>query len=143
MDGTPIAGAAAGLALLCLFATAACQDASGGGDAGSPATDAANRSNAANPADAAALESPVGQEAVVPPGAEETEARLATSPRHGEWVTVRTGPSDSVNAWVVFPERPDAAPVVLVVHEIFGLSHWVRAVADQLAADGFIAIAPD
>jgi carboxymethylenebutenolidase len=32
---------------------------------------------------------------------------------------------------------------VLVVHEIFGLSTWVRSVADQLAADGFIAIAPD
>jgi carboxymethylenebutenolidase len=44
---------------------------------------------------------------------------------------------------VVYPERNDAAPVVLVVHEIFGLSHWIRAVADQLAADGFIAIAPD
>jgi carboxymethylenebutenolidase len=33
--------------------------------------------------------------------------------------------------------------VVLVVHEIFGLSSWIRGVADQLAADGFIAIAPD
>jgi carboxymethylenebutenolidase len=43
----------------------------------------------------------------------------------------------------VYPERSTKAPVVLVVHEIFGLSSWVRAVADQLAADGFIAIAPD
>jgi carboxymethylenebutenolidase len=43
----------------------------------------------------------------------------------------------------VYPERRTKAPVVLVVHEIFGLSTWVRAVADQLAADGFIAIAPD
>lgn len=56
---------------------------------------------------------------------------------------IETGPADSVRAWVVYPERADAAPVILVVHEIFGLSHWVRAVADQLAADGFIAIAPD
>ena len=56
---------------------------------------------------------------------------------------IRTGPSDSVRAWVVYPERSAKAPVVVVVHEIFGLSSWVRGVADQLAADGFIAIAPD
>ena len=56
---------------------------------------------------------------------------------------IRTGPSDSVRAWVVYPERRTKAPVVVVVHEIFGLSSWVRGVADQLAADGFIAIAPD
>ena len=56
---------------------------------------------------------------------------------------IRTGPSDSVRAWVVYPERSTKAPVVVVVHEIFGLSTWVRGVADQLAADGFIAIAPD
>jgi carboxymethylenebutenolidase len=50
---------------------------------------------------------------------------------------------DSVRAWVVYPERSTKAPVVVVVHEIFGLSTWVRAVADQLAAEGYIAIAPD
>jgi carboxymethylenebutenolidase len=50
---------------------------------------------------------------------------------------------DSVRVWVVYPERSTNAPVVVVVHEIFGLSTWVRGVADQLAADGFIAIAPD
>jgi carboxymethylenebutenolidase len=58
-------------------------------------------------------------------------------------VTVRSGDGDSIRAWVVYPERSTKAPVVLVVHEIFGLSSWVRAVADQLAADGFIAVAPD
>ena len=50
---------------------------------------------------------------------------------------------DSVRVWVVYPERRSSAPVVIVVHEIFGLTTWVRGVADQLAADGFIAIAPD
>jgi carboxymethylenebutenolidase len=79
----------------------------------------------------------------LPAGAAEARVRLAASPRHGEWTTVRTGPADSVRAWVVYPERTARAPVVLVVHEIFGLSDWIRAVADQLAADGFIAIAPD
>ena len=79
----------------------------------------------------------------LPAGAAQARARLAASPRHGEWAMVRTGPADSVRAWVVFPERADKAPVVLVVHEIFGVSDWIRSVADQLAADGFIAIAPD
>jgi carboxymethylenebutenolidase len=46
-------------------------------------------------------------------------------------------------AWVVYPSTRQKAPVVVVVHEIFGLSTWVRGVADQVAADGFIAIAPD
>jgi carboxymethylenebutenolidase len=79
----------------------------------------------------------------LPAGWTEAAARLARSPRHGEYVMIRTGPSDSVRAWVVYPERSTKAPVVVVVHEIYGLSTWVRGVADQLAADGFIAIAPD
>lgn len=56
---------------------------------------------------------------------------------------IGTGSTDSVRAWVVYPERRERAPVVLVVHEIFGLSPWIRAVADQFAAEGFIAVAPD
>lgn len=79
----------------------------------------------------------------LPPDASGALARLASSPRHGEWVTIRTGSGDSLRAWVVYPERSTKAPVVVVVHEIFGLSSWIRSVADQLAADGFIAIAPD
>lgn len=83
------------------------------------------------------------QEAALPPGAEGASAALDDSPRHGEWVRIETGEGDSVRAWVVHPERDDAAPVVLVVHEIFGLTGWIRAVADQVAAEGFLAIAPD
>lgn len=79
----------------------------------------------------------------LPAGAADARERLAASPRHAEWVMVATGPADSVRAWVVYPERPDRAPVVLVVHEIYGLTDWIRAVADQLAAEGFIAITPD
>jgi carboxymethylenebutenolidase len=72
-------------------------------------------------------------------------ARLAASPRHGEWVKIawEPGSSDSLMAWIVYPKSSAKAPVVVVVHEIFGLASWVRAVADQAAADGFIAIAPD
>ena len=79
----------------------------------------------------------------LPPDASGAPGRLNSSPRHGEWVTIRTGNADSLRAWVVYPERSTKAPVILVVHEVYGLSSWVRSVADQLAADGFIAIAPD
>jgi carboxymethylenebutenolidase len=72
-------------------------------------------------------------------------ARLAASPRHAEWVKFASEPGskDSIMAWVVYPKTSGKAPVVVVVHEIFGLSTWVRSVADQVAAEGFIAIAPD
>jgi carboxymethylenebutenolidase len=84
-----------------------------------------------------------GQAAGSAPGAGDAQQRLAASSRHGEWVMVRTSATDSVRAWLVYPERRENAPVVVVIHEIFGLSNWVRSIADQLAADGFIAIAPD
>lgn len=77
------------------------------------------------------------------PGATEAPTQLTASPRHGEWITVATGPGDSVRAWVVYPERRTKAPVVIVVHEIYGLTPWIRSVADQLAAEGFVAVAPD
>ncbi len=69
-------------------------------------------------------------------------ARLAASPRKGEWAVIRAG-QDSVRAWVVYPARRQNAPVVVAIHDNQGLSNWIRSVADQLAADGFIAIAPD
>jgi len=79
----------------------------------------------------------------LPPGEDSAVARLNASPRHGEWVAYDAGGGDSVKAWVVYPERSDKAPVVVVIHEIFGLTDWIRSVTDQLAAEGFIAIAPD
>lgn len=87
-----------------------------------------------------------GQGTVGLPASNSTaEARLKASPRHGEWVKIawEPGSADSLMAWVVYPASRAKAPVVVVVHEIFGLSTWVRSVADQAAADGFIAIAPD
>lgn len=81
----------------------------------------------------------------IAPGAADAAARLQASPRHAEWAMIPAAPGspDSIAAYVVFPEAKKNAPVVIVVHEIFGLSTWVKGVADQLAADGFIAIAPD
>jgi carboxymethylenebutenolidase len=74
--------------------------------------------------------------------ASEQAAALNTSPRHGEYVDVPVQ-GVPVRTWLVYPERKDKAPVVIVIHEIFGLSDWIRGVADQLAAEGFIAVAPD
>ncbi len=79
----------------------------------------------------------------IPASESQAAARLEASSRHGEWAVVPVGEGDSVRAWVVYPERSTPAPVVVVIHEIFGLTTWVRAVTDQVAADGFVAIAPD
>jgi len=80
----------------------------------------------------------------LPPGEEEAKAFLEKSPRHGEFVDVKmSGSNTLINTWVVYPERKDKAPVVLVIHEIFGLSDWIRAVGDQLAKEGYIAVVPD
>lgn len=98
---------------------------------------------AATPATPASAPATVVDDPAIPAGAETVAARLAASPRHAEWAMIPVEGGDSVRAWVVYPERSTNAPVVVVVHEIFGLSTWVRGVADQLAADGFIAIAPD
>ncbi|HEY9225307.1 MAG TPA: dienelactone hydrolase family protein [Gemmatimonadaceae bacterium] len=82
----------------------------------------------------------------LPPSNNSALARINASPRHGEWVKLawEPGSKDSLMAWIVYPSTSNAkTPVVVVVHEIFGLATWVRGVADQVAADGFIAIAPD
>lgn len=68
---------------------------------------------------------------------------LDESSRHGEWVDIELAGGGKLNAWVVYPERQDKAGVVLLVHDIRGMSDSIRAVGDQLAPDGFIAIVPD
>jgi len=69
-------------------------------------------------------------------------ARIEKSPRHLEWVKV-THDNRTVQSFVAYPEVKDKATAVVVIHEIFGLSDWVRSVTDQFAAAGCIAIAPD
>jgi carboxymethylenebutenolidase len=97
---------------------------------------------AAAPASAQTPERRTGNDPL-PAGEESAKAALEASPRHGEWVDVPAAAGSPVRAWVVYPERKDKAGVVIVIQEIFGLTDWIRAVADQLARDGFIAIAPD
>ena len=69
-------------------------------------------------------------------------ARLAASPRKGEYVKIDVG-GTPVNTWIVRPAGNGRAAVVVIIQEVFGLSDWIRGVADQLAAEGFIAVAPD
>src|SRR4051812_42173184 len=68
--------------------------------------------------------------------------RLNSSPRHADWVDIKSD-ERAIKAFVVYPERKDKAPAVLVVSEIFGLTDWVRSLCDELAEAGVIAIAPD
>jgi carboxymethylenebutenolidase len=69
-------------------------------------------------------------------------AALEKSPRHAEWVTIKHD-GRSVETFVVYPESKGKTPVVLIIHEIFGMTDWVRDLADQVAAAGYIAVAPD
>src|SRR5437660_3246587 len=68
--------------------------------------------------------------------------RIAKSPRHSEWVTVKHD-GRNVETLIVYPESKEKRPVVLVIHEIFGLSDWAQELADEVAAAGYIAVAPD
>ena len=87
---------------------------------------------------------PVPSAASALPASEEgAKAALDASPRHGEYADVKLSSGTPVRTWVVYPERKEKAGVVIVIHEIYGLSDWIRAVADRLAAEGFIAVAPD
>ena len=70
------------------------------------------------------------------------KARLDKSPRHGEWVKVKQGTRE-VQSFVTHPEVKDKATAVVVIHEIFGLTDWVRGFGDQLSEAGYIAITPD
>src|SRR5580692_10513955 len=70
------------------------------------------------------------------------KARLEASPRHREYVLLKHG-DRTVQALVVYPEVKGKATVVILIHEIFGLSDWAKEMADELAGQGFIVVAPD
>jgi carboxymethylenebutenolidase len=70
------------------------------------------------------------------------KARLEASPRHHEYVNLQHD-GRTVQAFVVYPEVKTKAPVIVLIHEIFGLSDWAKEMADELAGQGFIVIAPD
>jgi len=70
------------------------------------------------------------------------KSRLDASPRHHEYVPLKHG-NRTVQAFIVYPEVKDKAPVVILIHEIFGLSDWAKEMADELAGQGFVVVAPD
>jgi carboxymethylenebutenolidase len=86
---------------------------------------------------------PTPRNEALPPDADQAKEALSKSPRHGEWVDIKLPDGGKLVTWVVYPETKSKAGVVIVIHEIFGLTDWVRGVADQLAKEGFIALAPD
>src|SRR6266550_496632 len=69
-------------------------------------------------------------------------AAFGSSDIHSEYVKYLSG-KDTVTAYIAYPERPQPAPAVIVIHEIFGMSDFIRQTTEQLAKDGFVAIAPD
>jgi carboxymethylenebutenolidase len=87
---------------------------------------------------------PVPKTANLPADEAGAKDAIAKTPRHTEYVDVKVdGRPAPIKTFIVYPERKDKAPVVLVIQEIFGLSDWIKGVADQLAQEGFIAVAPD
>ena len=95
-----------------------------------------------NHADHNAGASPVPSASAAVEDQEWAKAQLAKSSRHQEWVKVKNGTRE-VSSFVVYPETKSKATAVVVIHEIFGMSDWVQSLTDQLAAAGYIAIAPD
>ncbi len=71
------------------------------------------------------------------------KAALEKSSRHGEFVTIHEPGGRNLQAWVVYPEVKEKAPVVVLIHEIFGESDWFREMADEIAGAGYIVVAPD
>lgn len=78
----------------------------------------------------------------IAPAQDWAKKKLDASNRHQEWVTVKNGSRD-VKCFVVYPERKDKAPVIVLIHEIMGMTDWVESLADEFAEAGYIAIAPD
>ena len=76
------------------------------------------------------------------PSPDTAKAVLNATHRHREWVNVPVGAA-TIRAFVVYPQRSNLAPVVLLTAKRQGASDWIRAVGDQVAAGGFIAVVPD
>ena len=64
------------------------------------------------------------------------------SPRHQEWISLNSNGRE-LYTFVVYPEKSEKAKTIIMIHENRGLNDWARYFADQLAAEGFIVLAPD
>ena len=79
----------------------------------------------------------------LPAGNKDAPQRLAQSPRQTEVVEIKTPSGDLIRARVAYPAGDGPAPVVIALHGIPGWKPWIEMLADQLAAAGFIGVAPD
>ena len=70
-------------------------------------------------------------------------SQLEVSPRHHEWTKIKTKTGRTVRAYVAYPQVNQPVLSVVVIHENRGLNDWARSVTDQVAAAGYVAIAPD
>jgi carboxymethylenebutenolidase len=57
------------------------------------------------------------------------------------WIDIPAG-SDSFGAYLALP-KSGKGPAVIIIQEIFGVNGHIRAVTEQYAQDGYVAIAPD
>jgi hypothetical protein len=76
------------------------------------------------------------------PSPGEAMALLNATHHHGEWIDVTTG-SRTLRAAVTYPDRRDGTPVVVIAAHDQKLTPWVRAIADQVTSEGFIAVVAD
>lgn len=126
------------LAVLAVSAPSFAQQPAGpGAPAGAPGGGAGRQGGGGAPFD-------VPWNDTIPPGTADHATRaLKESSRHQEWVDIKMADGTLLKSFVVYPERSTKAGVVLVIHDIRGMSDIARAAGDQLAQDGFIAIVPD
>ena len=59
----------------------------------------------------------------------------------GEWIKLKASDEFELSAWRADPKGTPRGGIV-VIQEIFGVNHHIRSVADRLAAEGYLAIAP-
>jgi len=79
----------------------------------------------------------------LPAGAFTASSTVARTTLRHEWMDIALAGGQRLHTWIEYPNRTDPAPVVVVMSHEAGLDDWMRAVADQVATEGFIAVAPD
>ena len=58
-----------------------------------------------------------------------------------EWVKYGTK-DDEISAHLAYPDDGSKHPAVVLIHEIFGVDDHIKAVADRIAAEGYVVLAP-
>ena len=85
---------------------------------------------------------PRGKLPGLPAGVFTARSAILNSKLRREFVDIPMG-SAKLHTWVEYPEGAGKAPIVIVMQHGPGMDDWQRALADQLAQQGFIAIAAD